>query len=158
MGTLGGGRAASDGLADSVAHDEGADEFAGVKSLGCLGAEGLQVDGRFYSQPSGRPDGGRVGAFPSTGAYVPQAPNGHAARGLARSKGATWPRSPDGVRRSAGCDRGRFLADLGAPRRELPGADQRDDHQQAGHVEDRREAESGGHAVREHVLCLSGRG
>jgi hypothetical protein len=36
-----GGRAASFGLADSVAHDEGADEFAGGTGLGCLGAEGV---------------------------------------------------------------------------------------------------------------------
>ena len=73
MGTLGGGRAAaSDGLADSVAHDEGADEFAGGKGLGCLGAEGLQVDGRFDGQPSGRPDGGSVGAFPLPGLVCPK--------------------------------------------------------------------------------------
>ena len=62
-----GGRAASFGLADSVALDEGADEFAGGTGLGCLGAEGLQVDGRVDSQPSGRPGGGRVGVVPSKG-------------------------------------------------------------------------------------------
>jgi hypothetical protein len=66
MGTPG-GRAASCGLADSVAHDEGADEFASGTGLGCLGAERLQVDGRFDGQPSGRTGGGRVGTFPSWG-------------------------------------------------------------------------------------------
>ena len=66
MGTPG-GRAASFGLADSVAHDEGADEFASGTGLGCLGAERLQVDGRFDGQPSGRTGGGRVGTFPSWG-------------------------------------------------------------------------------------------
>jgi hypothetical protein len=62
-----GGRAASFGLADSMAVMTARMSSRPGAGPGCLGAEGLQVNGCFDGQPSGRPDGGRVGVLPSIG-------------------------------------------------------------------------------------------
>jgi len=62
-----GGRADSFGLADSVAMMTARMNSRVVRAWVVLVRRGLQVDGRLDGQRSGRPDGGRVGAFPSTG-------------------------------------------------------------------------------------------
>src|ERR1035438_5730240 len=53
---------------------------------------------------------------------------------------------------------GRQCPDRGAGGRRLGTADRDEDHEQRAHVGDRRDQERGGHAVREHMMCLRERG